>query len=225
VIGVIVALLALAAIPASAVGIARSDRAVVRGRASLDGAPFDAPYLGAVVHWRGLVTPCQRTLPQVRDGSFSIAVYANTVAKGCGTKGARVSLWAYVNDQIVYSTSSTPWPGRGETVSFRPRFETSNPDGGVGPLVGFAGEVFDRRGRRLPPGADVTAYIGDTRCGVATTRVIEDFTGFSLDVVGPEAIPGCERGGTITFRVDGRVANETVRNQQGKSTSLRLTLR
>jgi hypothetical protein len=161
----------------------------------------------------------------VRDGSFSITVYANTVAKGCGTKGTRVSLWTYVNEQIVYSTNSRPWPRAGKTVSFRPRFETATPEGGVGPLVGFAGEVFDRRGRRLPPGAEITASIGSTRCGVATTRVIEDFTGFSLDVVGPEAIAGCERGATITFRVDGRVANETARNEPGQPTSLRLTLR
>jgi hypothetical protein len=102
--------LALSAIAAGALGIARSDRAVVRGRASLDGAPFDAPYLGAVVHWRGLVTPCQRTLPEVRDGRFEIAVYARTVAAGCGRKGAKISLWTFVDDEIVYSTNSLPWP-------------------------------------------------------------------------------------------------------------------
>ena len=74
-------------------------------------------------------------------------------------------------------------------MSFRPRFASATPEGRVGPIVGFAGEVFDRRGRRLPPGADVTAFIGSTRCAVATTRVIENFTGFSIDVVGPESIP------------------------------------
>ena len=104
-------------------------------------------------------------------------------------------------------------PGRG--VSFRPRFASATPDGRVGTIVGFAGEVFDRRGRRLPPGADVTAFIGRTRCAVATTRVIDNFTGFSIDVVGPESIPGCVSGGTITFEVDGRVANETARNEPG----------
>lgn len=223
--GIVVVLLVICVIPGGALGIGRADRAIVQGRASLDGAPFDAPYLGAVVHWHGLITPCQRTLPRVRDGSFSIPVYANAVAKGCGRKGAEISLWTFVGEQIVYSTNSLRWPGRGNTVSFRPRFASATPDGGVGPIVGFAGEVFDRRGRRLPPGADITAYIGSTRCAVATTRVIENFTGFSLDVVGPESIPGCVHGGTITFRVDGRVANEIARNEQGKRPTLNLTLR
>jgi hypothetical protein len=218
--GIVVVLLVIGAL-----GIRRADRAIVQGRASLDGAPFDAPYLGAVVHWHGLITPCQRTLPRVRHGSFSIPVYANAVARGCGRKGAEISLWTFVGDQTVYSANSLRWPGRGSTVSFHPRFASATPDGGVGPMVGFAGEVFDRRGRRLPPGADIAAYIGNTRCAVATTRVIEDFTGFSLYVVGPESIPGCVRNGTITFRVDGRVANETALNEPSKRTTLNLTLR
>jgi hypothetical protein len=129
-----------------------------------------------------------------------------------------------LDDEIVYSTNSLSWPREGVRASFRPRFIAATPEGGVAPIVGFAGEVFDRRGRRLPPGADVTAFIGSTRCAVATTRVIESFTGFSIDVVGPESIPGCVRGGTITFEVDGRLANETARNEPGQSRSLNLTL-
>ena len=39
------------------------DRVVVRGRANLDGASFDAQYLGAAVKRNGLVTPCQSALP------------------------------------------------------------------------------------------------------------------------------------------------------------------
>ena len=52
------------------------DRVLVRGRATLDGASFDAQYLGAAVKRNGLVTPCQRTLPRVRDGRFAISVHA-----------------------------------------------------------------------------------------------------------------------------------------------------
>ena len=200
------------------------DRVVVRGRANLDGASFDAPYLGAVVKRHGLVTPCQRTLPRVRDGRFAITVLARTEASGCGAAGSKIFLWTFVQDQIIYSNQSVRWPGTGETARFDPGFSIGAPTGGVGPIVGFAGEIFDRRNRRLPPGAHVQAYIGETLCAVATTRRIEDFVGFSIDVVGPDSIPGCASGATITFRVDGRDANETAVNQAGQGATLNLSL-
>lgn len=202
------------------------DRALIRGTtATLDGASFDAQYVGAVVRRNGFVTPCQQTLPQVRDGRFVITVYARSVATGCGAQGGEVFLWTFVDEQIVYSDRSVAWPGRGETVRFDPAFSIAAPAGGVGPLVGFAGEIFDRRGRRLPPGADVAAYIGTTRCAVATTRRIDNFVGFSMEVVGPEAIAGCELGAPIRFEVDGRDAVETAVNAPGKDPSMDLSLR
>jgi hypothetical protein len=200
------------------------DRVAVRGRANLDGAPFDAPYLGAAVKRHGLVTPCQQTLPRVRDGRFAITVRARTEASGCGAVGSEVFLWTFVQDQIVYSSQSVRWPGNGKTTRFNPGFSISAPAGGVGPIVGFAGEIFDARNRRLPPGAHVEAYIGTTRCAVATTRRIDDFVGFSIDVVGPDSIPGCGMGATITFRVDGHDAHETAVNQTGQGATLNLSL-
>jgi hypothetical protein len=200
------------------------DRVVVRGRASLDGAPFDAPYLGAAVKRHGLVTPCQQTLPRVRNGRFAISVLARTEGSGCGAAGSEIFLWTFVQEQIVYSSQSVRWPGNGKTAKFNPAFSIGAPTGGVGPIVGFAGEIFDARNRRLPPGADVEAHIGKTRCAVATTRRIDDFTGFSIDVVGPDSIPGCEIGATITFRVNGRDAHETAVNQAGQGATLNLSL-
>jgi hypothetical protein len=200
------------------------DRVVVRGRANLDGASFDAPYLGAAVKRNGLVTPCQQTLPRVRDGRFAIKVRARTEARGCGAAGSQIFLWTFVQEQIVYSDQSVRWPGSGETARFNPAFSISAPTGGVGPIVGFAGEIFDAANRRLPPGANVEAHIGQTLCGVATTRRIEDFIGFSIDVVGPDSIPGCAAGGTITFRVDGRDAREMPVNQEGQGATLNLSL-
>src|SRR5437667_3543269 len=94
------------------------DRVVIRGRASLDGAPFDAQYLGAVVKRRGLVTPCQHTLPQVRGGRFAITVLARTEALGCGAAGSEIFLWTFVQDQIVYSDQSVRGPGTGQTAGF-----------------------------------------------------------------------------------------------------------
>jgi hypothetical protein len=200
------------------------DRVVVRGRATLDGVPFDAQYLGAVVKRRGLVTPCQYALPRVRDGRFAITVRARSEALGCGAAGSEIFLWTFVQDQIVYSDQSVRWPGNGKTARFDPGFSISAPTGGVGPIVGFAGEIFDARHRRLPPGAHVDARIGETLCAVATTRRIDDFTGFSIDVVGPDSIPGCAIGATITFRVNGRDAHETAVNQAGQGASLNLSL-
>jgi hypothetical protein len=200
------------------------DRVVVRGRATLDGVPFDAQYLGAVVKRRGLVTPCQYALPRVRDGRFAITVRARSEALGCGAAGSEIFLWTFVQDQIVYSDQSVRWPGNGKTARFDPGFSISAPTGGVGPIVGFAGEIFDARHRRLPPGAHVEARIGETLCAVATTRRIDNFTGFSIDVVGPDSIPGCAIGGTITFRVDGRDAHETAVNQAGQGASWNLSL-
>ncbi len=200
------------------------DRVVVRGRATLDGASFDAPYLGAAVKRNGLVTPCQLTLPPVRDGRFAIRVHARTEARGCGAAGSQIFLWTFVQEQIVYSSQSVRWPGTGETAKFNPAFSIGAPTGGVGPIVGFAGEIFDPANRRLPPGANVEAHIGETLCGVATTRRIDNFIGFSIDVVGPDSIPGCAIGGTITFRVNGREAREMPVNQAGQGASLDLSL-
>ena len=209
---------------AAAAPPASVDRSVIRGRATLDGVAFDAPYLGAVVERQGLVTPCQLTLPKVRAGRYVISVYARTEAAGCGAPGADIFLWTFVQGQVVFSRESVPWPGSGATTRFLPTFATADPDGGVGPTVGFAGEVFDQYGRRLPPGTRVEAYIGTTRCAVASIRRTGNFTGFSIDVVGPDSVPGCGRGATINFRVNGRRAVETAVNEPGHGASLDLSL-
>ncbi|HEY4397829.1 MAG TPA: hypothetical protein VGO28_09165 [Acidimicrobiia bacterium] len=208
---------------AGAVRTGAGDRVVVRGNATLDGAPFDAQYLGAVVKRQGLVTPCQRKLPPVRNGRFTIPVFARSEANGCGAPGSQIFVWTFVQDQIVYSNQSLRWPGNAKTARFDPTFSTSAPNGGVGPIVGFAGEIFDGSNRRLAPGAHVEAFIGGTRCAVATTRITDYFVGFSIDVVGPDSIPGCATGATITFRVNGRDAHETAVNQLGQGSSLNLT--
>jgi hypothetical protein len=84
--------------------------------------------------------------------------------------------------------------------------------------------VFRPDGRQLPGGTRIEAYIGRTRCGVASVRRTGSFAGFSLSVVGPDAIPGCTRGGTITFRVNGRRALDTAVNEPGGSSGLDLTV-
>ena len=86
------------------------DPVAVTGAALVDGAPFDSKYVGAVVLNDGLVTPCQAALPPVTQGRYSVSVLDASASSGCGTQGARVALWTFAHDQILYSTNTFAWP-------------------------------------------------------------------------------------------------------------------
>jgi hypothetical protein len=188
------------------------DRIAVRGTASLDGAPLDAEFLGAVVRRDGMITPCQSGIPGVTRGRYVITVLAEHAGRGCGRRGAEVLLWTFVGDTKVYSTTAVRWPSRGNSARFNPQFSSAMPNGAAPEVTELSGEVFDRNGRRLPPGTRVEAYVGTTRCGVASVRQAESFVGYVLSVVGPDSISGCAEGAEITFTVNGRPANETYVN-------------
>jgi pimeloyl-ACP methyl ester carboxylesterase len=202
-----------------------SDRTVVRGHLTLDGAPFDSKYLGADVVRNGLMTHCQTSLPPVDDGRYKVTVMADAEAPGCGAPGARIVLWTFANDKILFSPTALAWPGNGHTISFDANFSASTPDGAAPVTSSFVGEVFDRHGRQLPGRTRVEAYVGTTLCGVASVKPTGSFSGFSLAVVGPDAVPGCDLGAMITFRVNGQVAAQTGVNEPRGETSLDLTLR
>lgn len=192
----------------------KGDRIAVRGKATLDGAPFDAEFLGAVVRRGGLVTPCQAEIPPVTRGRYEITVLAQSAGSGCGRRGARVLLWTYVGNTKLYSTSAVSWPPRRNSANFNARFSTVMPKGEAPSVTELSGEVFDRDGRRLPAGTRVEAYVGTTRCGIASVRRAgENFTGYILSVVGPDSINGCTQDAEITFQVNGRPATETYPNQ------------
>jgi hypothetical protein len=203
---------------------ANQARVVVRGNATLDGKPFDAEFLGAIVRRDGLVTPCQYTLPQVTNGRFTIPVMSEVEASGCGGPGSEILLWTFQKNTQYFSTKAVAWPGNGNTTTFGARFSTATPNGDSRPRTEIAGEIFEQDGRRLPAGTRVEAYIGKTLCGVATARTSGDFTGVSLSIVGPDSVAGCTRGGTVTFRVDGRQAVTTAVNRFRAYRSLDLTL-
>jgi pimeloyl-ACP methyl ester carboxylesterase len=202
------------------------DRVVLSGHLTLDGQPFDARFLGAVVRRDGLVTPCQLTLPPVAQGNYSITVLADAESFGCGAPGGEILLWTFVNDTIVYSSDAVAWPGNGGTATFDATFSLSTPAGAVPPTAQFNGELLARDGTKLPAGSRVEAFVGNTRCGIASTRRSGSFAGYVLAVVGPESIPGCARGATLTFRVNGRPARETsVNDPEINGHSLDLTQR
>jgi hypothetical protein len=199
-------------------------RVVLHGRLTLDGRPFDARFLGAVVLRKdGLVTPCQFTLSSVRDGRYGITVLADAEASGCGLPGSEIALWTFAGDEILFSRRARRWP-RGGGARVNASFSSAMPNGTVPPRTQFAGEVFTPDGRHLPGGTRIDAYVGTTRCGVSSVRRTGSFSGFTLDVVGPESIPGCTRGATITFRVNGRLASDTSVNDPQRSGSLDLTV-
>jgi hypothetical protein len=134
-----------------------------------------------------------------------------------------VALWTFANGRILFGRDTRRWPEAG-VARFDTTFSTRRPEGTMPPRTEFAGQVFRANGRQLRGGARVAAYVGRTRCGVAGVRRTGSFTGFSLYVVGPEAIPGCTRGGTLTFRVDGRLALDTSINDPSESGRLDLTV-
>jgi hypothetical protein len=187
----------------------RGANAVVRGRATLDGKPANSKFVGAVVLAHGLVTPCQVSLPPVEHGKYSVALYSATESAGCGAPGSRVALWIFAHNRYVYSTNTVAWPAAGGTLSLDAKYSSAKPLGATPRVAEFQGGAFGADRRELPAGTRVEAYVGRARCGVASVRSMQDFKGYILSVVGPDAIPGCTRGAPIAFRVDGKPATPT----------------
>jgi pimeloyl-ACP methyl ester carboxylesterase len=200
-------------------------RVTIRGNLTVDGAPLDARFLGAVVEGNGLAAQCQYTLSDATNGRYEITVMGAAEASGCGAKGTEVVLWTYVDDKKVFSKETLPWPTNRHTIEFDASFSTVTPDGATQPRVEFAGEVYDGRGRHLPAGARVDAYVGSTRCAVGSVRRTGSFSGYLLAVAGPESVAECAHGATLTFRVNGRPALETTVNASGRRDLLDLTVR
>jgi pimeloyl-ACP methyl ester carboxylesterase len=196
-----------------------ADRVVVRGTATLDGAPLRADFLGATVLDRGLMAACQHALSPVTDGEFELTVMADTEAAGCGAPGAQIVLWTFAGGTQFYAVDSLPWPGNGASRAVDLAFSTATPEGLVPSASSFAGEVVGPDGRYVRPGTRIEAYAGSTLCGVASTRRTGSFSGYTLFVVGVDAVDGCARGAKLTFRVDGQRATQTAVHEPGRSQS------
>jgi hypothetical protein len=192
---------------------ATGGRLSVEGNATLDGAPFDARFLGAVVLRDGLATACQAAISSIFTDGYRVDVLPQRESAGCGMPGDRVALWTYARGKKLYSTSTVPWPEPGNRATFDAHFETAKPQGAAPPVTELSGTVTERNGRAAPVGTRVEAYIGDTRCGVASVRRFdENYSGYVLSVVGPDSVAACARGGRISFRIDGRPARQTYVN-------------
>jgi hypothetical protein len=197
-----------------------SNSLIVRGNATLDGAPFDADFVGAVVRDHGLVTPCQGALPPIARGRYEIPVLAVSEGLGCGAPGTEVVLWTFVDGKKLYSMKALPWPRTAHRADFDPSFSTKSPAGVAKAVTELSGEVFGPNRMLQGPGTKVEAFAGKVRCGIASVRTAgEDFTGYILNVVGPDSIAGCARGATLMFLVDGKRAAQTTKNTLTAPTS------
>jgi hypothetical protein len=191
----------------------QDQRATLRGTLTLDGQPLNADFLGVRVVREGLSAACQQELPSVTGGAYDIGVVSDAEVRGCGAPGAQIVLWAFANDQFVYSQQTTPWPGNGGEATFDATFSSAAPLGATTPVSGFKGLLYGPNAVSLPGGTVVEAFIGDTRCGVTSLRYGDVTEGYyTLAVAGPDAIPACAKDATITFRLDGKPAIETAVN-------------
>src|SRR5829696_525481 len=197
-------------------------RVVVHGRATVDGVPLEARFFGAEVVQDRLTAHCQLALSGVTGGAFDVTVLAETEVSGCGALGSVIVFWTYVGGTQVaqlHSTSALPWPGNGTTITADVTFSVATPLGASTPVTSFVGEVLDATGHYAPPGTQIEAFVGDRRCGVTAIRRTGDFSGYTLATAGPDAVPGCTAGATLSFRIDGRRAAQTATNDIGQQRS------
>ncbi len=199
-------------------------RAVVRGQARLDGAVFDARWIGAAVRDGGLVTPCQAALPPIDAGRFEVTVFGNSESAGCGRAGAEILLWTFADERIIFATTAIPWPATG-AADADVEFTVAEPLGAAPFTTGFSGEVYSADGERVAIGSRIEANVGNTICGIASIRSSGSFTGYSMYVVGPDSIEGCHSGAPLTFRINGAPAVETAINSPDHGSNLDLTMR
>ncbi len=204
----------VAADPATVPGA--DERVTLRGTLTLGGAPLEAEFLGVRVIRGGLAAACQSTIPTVTQGLYEIKVVADAEVRGCGAPGAELLLWVFAKDSFIFSNQTTPWPVSGATATFDASFSSGAPEGSSKPVTEFKGHLFDRDGTNLPGGTTIEASAGDVLCGVTSLRYGDGFEGYyTLIVAGPEDIPGCAEGASLTFRLNGKLAVETALNDLG----------
>lgn len=195
----------------------RQTRVTLSGRARLDGVALDARWIGAVARRNGLVTPCNFGLPPIQRGRYEITVFGDNESAGCGQPGAEILLWTFANDRQFFSAAAFSWPANGR-ATFDVDFSTSRPLGASRRVTELSGDVYDAHAQRLP-NARVEAYVGGTRCGVASARSGT----YILSVVGPDSVAGCGAGARIAFRIDGKPAAQTGTNSFEYAGALDLT--
>lgn len=193
----------------------------IQGRATLDGAPFDASWIGAVVIADGLVTPCNDGLPAVLGGRFDIGVLADTTIAGCAAPGRHVVLWTSVDGVRYFAIDAIPVGDATILSDAEIEFRRDRPHGAAPTATEFFGQVVTADGRRVGSGRVITAVIDGTTCGTTSTRA--DST-YIIAVVGNANRAGCDDDGTITLTIDGQPTTTTVINGTSRHNELDITV-
>lgn len=194
------------------------NRVQLTGLATVDGQPLNSPFLRIIVEKDGLLADCRYTYDGITGGNYRQVIAPAPELAGCGESGAIISAETLVWDaagrqHTVFSGNTAAWPDGGiAQVNFT--FAQANPAGASNPFTAFDGEVLDANGEHLPAGTTIEAYIGDTLCALTSLssvakRAAEEY---AVLVVGPESRAGCERGATISFRVNGQAVEQTATN-------------
>lgn len=195
------------------------DRVNMFGRLTIDGNPLDAPFLRVIVDNDGLLADCRDTYGPVVQGRYSRLLLPASELRGCGQPGSRLYLEAFATNPkdgaTIFSETAANWPaGVDHRLAFDSSFSSSNRLGVSKRFTVISGDVLDSSGSRMPPGTTIDAYIGGTLCGSTSLSPIARLVSDSYDllVVGPDSRAACTDGGTIAFRVNDSLVEQTAVN-------------
>ncbi len=190
-----------------------NERITVSGTLTVDGEALDGTLRGVVVRADGLERVCHFTSLRVSDGHYEVVAAGDGEVTGCGAPGAEFYLLASVEGELFTSQELFEWPKDGKELIADATFSTADRTGVREPATTFTGSALGSTGERVMPGTVIEAYIGETLCGISSLPPVvmaaSDPATYSLIVVGPDAVSGCEKDGEISFRVDGEIAQQT----------------
>ena len=188
------------------------ERIVMSGALTLDGEPVRDAEVHVVVRKDGLERYCGLTQGMRANGRYVVVVASSEEAYGCGAPDAQLFLNVYVPDQgrAFWSRDLAGWPASGAELEF----DVILDDPGVfRPYTAFEGTALDSSGRSLPVGTIIEAYIGETICGISSlppvTLDVYVPGRFLITVMGPESVTRCDEHATISFRINGELAEQS----------------
>ena len=199
-------------------------RATVRGTATLDGAPFDADFLGAGVRSDGLTDAVSSGAAAHRRGRYEVQVFATIEGEGCGRAGTEIALGLTPATSNSGARRPCPGPAMARPPRSTPRSRTRKHRGARRRHDGLVGEVRDGSGNASTPG-----HRGSTRRRDGVRPEHDPRLrrrGHHVQSVGRRTgrPPRLDREQPITFHVDGKAAAQTVPNDGAVTADTNLTV-
>jgi pimeloyl-ACP methyl ester carboxylesterase len=201
----------------------------VVGTLTVDSEPVYGTLSRVIVRKDGLERRCDYISTRVPYGRYEIAVASDEEARGCGSPGAQLFFVISSGGKQFISQDVIGWPDDTRELKFDTTFSAGDPDGVGRRATFFTGSVLDSSGESLPAGTVIEAYIGEILCGVTSLPPVVMPSGdpetYVMMIAGPESVPGCNAGASISFRVDGQPTAENATNDlAGDQHLLDLTL-